>query len=294
MTASIHERFDVVVVSYNNRDTLRRCVGGLAGAEGISVTVVDNASADGSLATIEDLPVRGVPLEQNLGFGAGCNAGWRQGSAPYVLFLNPDARIELDDLHRLAKVLEETGGGIAAPRIQREDGTLDWSLRRFPQVRSIYGQALFAHRFRPSACWVDDVIREPAAYETTHTCDWASGACLLVRRDLLEKLGGFDETFFMYCEDVDLCRRSWDSGDTVVYTPEAVCVHAGGASAPRSELIPVLARSRIRYARKHFDRRRALAYRAGVGLVGLSHVLFARSIRFRLGYARSLVTVVRG
>lgn len=285
--------FDVVVVSYNNRETLRRCVDALSGEEGVSVTVVDNASTDKSLSTIQDLRVRRMPLDQNVGFACGCNAGWREGSAPYVLFLNPDARLEIDDLQCLGRALEETGAAIAAPRIHREDGTLDWSLRRFPRLRSVFGQALFAHRFRPSAEWVDEVIRDPVTYESTHTCDWASGACLLVRRELLEALGGFDETFFMYSEDVDLCRRSWDLGRAVVYTPDALCVHAGGASAPRSELIPVLMQSRVRYARKHFGRGAALAYRLGLVLLAVTHVLVSRSLRSRIGYARGLVTAIR-
>ena len=255
--------------------------------------VVDNASSDGSLESVGDLPLMRLPLDRNIGFGGGCNVGWRAGSSPYVLFLNPDARLEPAGLHHLVDALEKGCAGVAVPRIHREDGSLDWSLRRFPEVRSIYGQALFAHRLFPNAAWVDEVIRDPAVYAQPHTCDWASGACMLVRRDLLERLGGFDEAFFMYCEDVDLCCRAWESGHPVIYTPAAVCIHAGGASKPRTKLLPVLARSRIHYAKKHFEPSRALAYRLGVGLVALTHVLVSQSLRSRIGYARSLAPVLR-
>jgi N-acetylglucosaminyl-diphospho-decaprenol L-rhamnosyltransferase len=285
---------DVAIVSYNSRDRLRDCVGRLAHAEDVSVVVVDNASADGSLDAIADLPVTRIALDRNLGFGGGSNVAWRAGSAPYVLLLNPDTRLEPAALHRLVEVLEETGAGIVAPRILREDGSLDWSLRRFPEVRSIFGQALFAHRFFPQASWVDEVIRDPKAYDHPHSCDWAPAACLLARRELLERLGGLDETFFMYCEDIDLCRRAWNAGFAVHYTPEVICVHAGGASAPRTDLVPVLVRSRINYARKHFTRGRALAYRIGVGLNEVTHVVLSRSGRARIGHARALAPVVRG
>jgi hypothetical protein len=285
-------RVDVIVVSYNSREQLRACVLPFMDRGDISVVVVDNASSDGSLESVGGLALTRLPLDRNIGFGGGCNVGWRAGASPYVLFLNPDARLDADGLQHLVDTLEQGGGGIAAPRIHREDGSLDWSLRRFPEVRSIYGQALFAHRFFPSAAWVDEVIRDPDVYAKAHACDWASGACLLVRRDLLEELEGFDEAFFMYCEDVDLCARAWESGHPVLYTPEAVCVHAGGSSKPRTQLLPVLARSRIRYAKKHFTPRHAFAYRLGVGFVALTHVLVSRSWRSRVGYARSLGPVL--
>ena len=163
---------------------------------------------------------------------------------------------------------------------------LEWSIRRFPEVRSIYGQAIFAHRLFPSADWVDEVIRDPERYEREAPCDWASGACLLVGREMLEQLGGFDDGFFMYCEDVDLCRGSGIAGSPVVYTPTVVCTHVGGASSPRWRLMRVLARSRIRYAQKHFDRGRAIAYRSGVALNALTHV-FDRARVSRTARARA-------
>jgi GT2 family glycosyltransferase len=169
-----------------------------------------------------------------------------------VLFLNPDARIDVESVARLASVLEgDERVGAVAPRIVADDGTLDFSLRRFPRLRSTFGRALFLHRLFPDAQWVDEVVREPAAYARPSDAEWTSGACLLVRRSALELVGGFDEGFFLYCEDTDLCRRLWDAGYSVRYEPAAEAVHEGGVSAPRTSLLGTLVASRLRYARKH-------------------------------------------
>lgn len=286
-------RVDVVVVSYNSRRRLRACVEPLAGRPELRVVVVDNASSDRSLEAVADLDVDVVALRRNIGFGAGCNVGWRAGAAPHVLFLNPDTHMSADDVLLLSGVLERSAAGAVAPRLLAASGQLEWSLRRFPEVRSIFGQALFAHRLLPAAAWTDEVIRDLERYEREGPCDWASGACLLVRRASLDAVGGFDEGFFMYCEDVDLCYRLWERGEPVVYTPDVLCVHAGGASAPRWRLLRVLAQSRIRYARKHFGRGRAFAYRLGVGANALTHLLAGRDLRRRLGHARALAAVAR-
>lgn len=286
-------RIDVVVVSYNNIDTLRQCVEALAGIEDVVVIVVDNSSTDGSLKSVADLPVERIQLDTNRGFGAGCNVGWRRGRAPYVLFLNPDARLDEVGVRRLADHLEQTDAGVAAPRTTDESGELVLSLRRFPTVASIFGQALFAHRLFPKARWVDEVIRDRNVYEHEAVPDWAAGACLLVRRELLEKIGGFDEGFFLYCEEIDLCRRLRGTGGWLTYTPTVTYVHLGGASLPRVQLLPVLVRSRIRYATKWFGPVHAFAYRLGVLLNAVMHVVFARSNTARVSHARSVSVCFR-
>jgi hypothetical protein len=285
---------DVVVVSYNSSDELRGCVEPLAGQPWLRVTVVDNASTDRSLDTVADLAVDAVGLEQNAGFGHGCNIGWRRGTAPYVLFLNPDARISPDSLHRLVSALEERPDvGAVAPRILEPDGSLDYSLRRYPRLRSTYARALFLHRLFPRAAWVDELVRDPAAYTTQGSPEWASGACLLVRRTVLAKLGGFDQGFFMYCEDIDLCRRIRDAGHDLLYEPAATVSHTGGASAPRASLQPVLAASRLRYAAKHWSRPAAVLERTGVALEALTRIAVSRGGRAaRAGHARALLVAL--
>jgi N-acetylglucosaminyl-diphospho-decaprenol L-rhamnosyltransferase len=281
---------DVVVVSYNNRGELRGCVEPLIGLPGVSVVVVDNASSDGSLEVISDLPVTALASGSNSGFAHGCNFGWRAGHGDYVLFLNPDARIDGESLRALAAALDaDPALGAVAPRIHDEDGELDYSQRREPRLRTTYAQALFLHRLFPHASWTDEVIRDPRAYEEPGRPDWVSGACILVRRSVLEQLGGLDQGFFMYCEDIDLCRRIRAAGHGLRYEPSALVIHGGGASAPRPALLPVLAASRLRYAAKHRSRFGALLERLGVGLGAATHVLVSRGGRpMRLGHARAL------
>lgn len=280
---------DVVVVSYNSRDHLRACVQPLVALADVNVIVVDNASPDDSLETIRDLPAQAIALDHNGGFAHGCNAGWRAGEAPYVLFLNPDARIDRASLDELVRLLEGSPEvGAVAPCVVHDDGSLDFSLRRYPRLRSTYAQALFLHRVFPRARWTDELVREPEAYERPGSPDWVSGAAIMVRRSVLEEIGGFDEGFFMYCEDIDLCKRVWGAHE-LRYVPAARVTHLGGASAPRASLLPVLAASRIRYAEKHRSRAYALLERLGVALGALTHIVAARGGRAaRAGHARSL------
>ena len=274
---------DVVVVSFNSSHHLRSCVEPLHGIADIRLIVVDNASTDASLATLRDLEgLISIAAVENRGFASGCNIGWRAGSAPAVIFLNPDARIDEASVRALARALESSQRvGAVAPRIVRTDGSLDFSLRRFPRLRSTYAQAVFLHRLLPRANWVDEVVRTSDDYEHPHTVDWVSGACVMVRRDVLEQIDGLDEGFFHYCEDTDLCRRIWNAGREVWYEPRAAAIHEGGRSSPRDRLLPRLAASRVRYAHKHRRPAAALLERGGVALGALSHALVGRGGRAR-------------
>jgi hypothetical protein len=290
-------RLDVVVVSYNSRDRLRKCVAHLASADRIRVTVVDNASADGSLEALEDIAgILAIRLPRNVGFGAGCNEGWRAGASPYVVFLNPDAWIDSESLLLLADTLDqEPRAAIAAPRLVDAEGANGYGLRRFPTLVTTYAQALFLHRLRPSSRLLNEIVYDEEAYATAGSPDWVVGACMAVRRSVLERLGGFDETFFMYCEDMDLCWRARRLGFDVLYVPDARCVHEGGASAPRAELLPTLATSRVLFARKRRRRLGAFVEICGIGIDELAHCIVTRDgLTGRLGHARALGAVAKG
>jgi N-acetylglucosaminyl-diphospho-decaprenol L-rhamnosyltransferase len=238
------------------------------------VVVVDSGSIDGSLDTVADLSVEEVPLLTNRGFAHACNVGWRRGSAQFVLFLNADAFLDEASLSTLARCLErDRQAGAAAPRTVDLVGALTLTQHRFPSLKSTYAQALFLHRCIPRLC--EDVVDEQA-YVVPGTPDWVDGSCLLVRRVLLEQLEGFDERFFLYCEDTDLCLRLRSAGFDIHYEPSALCVHEGGGSAPRVSLLPVLAESRILYARSHYGRVRAALATAGIAVRALTRILVMR------------------
>ncbi len=234
---------------------------------GVRTVVVDNASPDDSLETIVGLPLEVVRSERNGGFSYGCNLGAASGRAPFLLFLNPDARIGMAALEAMVSVLRhDAETALVGPRITGDEGELAWSLRRFPRHRSTFAQALFAHRLLPHAAWTDELIRDADVYDGPATPEWLSGACMLIRRSVFEQLGGFDEDFFLYCEDTDLCRRVWDAGHVVRYVPEARVEHIGGASSTAGETQAIAARSRVIYARKHMGPVRARVEALGVAL----------------------------
>src|SRR4051794_34552882 len=128
-------RVDAVVVSYNSRDTLRACVEPLSRMPGVAVTVVDNDSPDDALATIADLPLNVIRSGRNGGFAFGCNLGTAAGSAPYVLLLNPDARIDAAALETLCAVLDgDERVAIAGPKTLADDGSLHHTQRNYPRA----------------------------------------------------------------------------------------------------------------------------------------------------------------
>ncbi len=284
---------DIVIVSYNSEENLPRCLGSLSGIDGANVVVVDNASQDASLEIVARYGATPVPLDWNSGFAHGCNVGWRSGSARYVLFLNPDAAIDSDSLGRLVGALEqEPELGIVAPRIVHENGGQAHSLRRFPTLGRAFAQAVFLHRLVPRAGWADEVIRDPEAYGHAWSPDWVSGACFLTRRTVLEALGGWDERFFLYSEDVDLCRRARAAGIGIGYEPRAVCTHTGGASAPSGRALPLMAESRRVYAQKHESRAVARAYTVAIATSSLTHALLARDPERRRGHIRAVAAMM--
>jgi GT2 family glycosyltransferase len=279
-----------VVVAYRSAATLRGCVAPLAALPHVTVTVVDNASPDESAEVVADLPARVIRAPRNGGFSYGCNLGSAGASAPYLLFLNPDARIDAAALDRLVAVLrDDEAVGLVAPRIRDDDGSLAFSLRRFPRLRTTYAQALFLHRLWPRAPWTDELIRDESVYEHSGDADWVSGACMLVRRELYERIGGFDERFFLYCEDTDICVRVWEAGQRVRYEPAAEVHHVGGASSGAGETQAIAARSRVVYARKHLPRSRARLEAVGVALGEATHVLSSLTRpASRRGHAKAL------
>jgi GT2 family glycosyltransferase len=286
---------DAVIVSYNSREHLRASIGELASLDWVNVIVVDNDSRDGTPETIADLPLTILHRASNGGFALACNEGLAAGSAPFVLFVNPDAIVSEAALRTLLGALER-GLSLAAvaPRIEHPDGSLAFSLRRFPTLGSTYAQALYLHRLLPSAAWVTEIVRDARRYDSAQTPDWVSGACILIRRPVMEEIGGWDERFFLYCEDTDLCRRLRSAGHATGFEPQAVVVHHEGASSDTALTLPLLAAAKLRYASIHETRGRAAAHRAGLILWSATRIVFTRGGRAdRLGHARALRALLR-
>ena len=228
-------RVSAVVVNYNARDHLLECVRSLRSDGVEEIIVVDNASTDGSLAAITalDPDVVCVPTGGNLGFGSAANRGLAVASGVYVAVLNPDVVVESGTMKALAAALDaDPTLAAVAPRVDNPDGTLYPSVRAFPSMTDAIGHAFLGfiaprNRFSTRYRLLDwDHSR---AVEV----DWASGTCLMLRSASEE--GRFDESYFMYVEDVDLCWRLRQAGWRVGYEPAGRVIHTVGAS---SELAP--------------------------------------------------------
>ncbi|MCU1375110.1 MAG: dTDP-Rha:A-D-GlcNAc-diphosphoryl polyprenol, A-3-L-rhamnosyl transferase WbbL [Actinomycetia bacterium] len=243
-----------VIVSYNVRDLLLQCIASLR-ADGVEhIVVVDNASKDGSAeaARRADPAVDVVALDENLGFGSGANRGVVRTSTPYVVILNPDLEVEPGATKALVDVLERLPDvGIVAPRIETPDGRLYPSARTFPDMVDAAGHAFlhFVWRSNPFSRRYKMLDWD---HEVASDVDWVAGTHLVVRRTAWDEVGGFDEGFFMYLEDVDLCWRLGRAGWRVRYEPAARVVHAIGRSTDQTpyRMIAEHHRSLLRYAGK--------------------------------------------
>jgi N-acetylglucosaminyl-diphospho-decaprenol L-rhamnosyltransferase len=241
-----------VVVSYNVRDLLVQCIASLR-ADGIEhIVVVDNASSDGSADAARAADVEVVALDANVGFGSGANRGVARTGTPYVVICNPDLEVEPGANKALTEVLDgDDALGIVAPRIETPDGRLYPSARTFPDMVDAAGHA-FLH-----FVWRDNPFSRRYKmldwdHSTPGDVDWVAGTYFMARRTAWDAVGGFDEDFFMYLEDVDLCWRMRDAGWRTRYEPAARVVHAIGRSTDQTpyRMIAEHHRSLLRYATK--------------------------------------------
>jgi len=219
-----------VVVNYNAASVIAECIRSLHDDGVDDVVVADNASADDSRQVVGDTAVW-LPTGGNLGYGAGANRGAAATSAGYLLVCNPDLVVQPGAVKALAEVLDNDGGvGIVGPRILNLDGTTYPSPRVFPRFTDSIGHAVVG-LFKPDNPWtrrykllgMDGSTLVPAV-------DWVSGSCFMIRRSLWDQLGGFDERYFMFGEDMDLCWRAGQQGWRVAFEPAAAVVHHEGVS----------------------------------------------------------------
>jgi len=226
----------VIVVSYNARDHLERCLETVAG-RAHEVIVVDSGSTDGSRELVrERFPgVRLLELAENRGYGAGANEGVRIASGRWFLLLNSDAWPVGNGVEELVAFGDRHPEiGVAGPKLLNPDGSLQRSVRGFPTVWRLATEYFFLRKLAPGTRALNAFYAANFDHETVRKAEFLMGAALLLRREAIAQVGGFDERFFMFSEETDLCYRMHKAGWTVEFFPEAEFVHVGGAST-RSE-----------------------------------------------------------
>ena len=249
----------VVIPSWNTRELLRACLGSLVATREdmrLETIVIDNGSTDGSVQMVREqfADVRVIQNTDNVGFARACNQGIAATTAPYVLLLNSDARVLAGTLSAMLSCAQERPrSAVVGGLIRNEDGSFQASFTDFPNMaqellmltglgRLLYGSWYPSH----------DAQEHNGAVRVA----WVSGAAMLVRRAAMAEVAGFDERYFMYAEEMDLCCRCIRAGWEVWYEPGAVFLHLGGASSrsqPAQREIQLYS-SRVRFYGEHSGR----------------------------------------
>jgi GT2 family glycosyltransferase len=281
----------VVIVSWNTRELLSRCLDALAASPldpqgsatpeagsrpSAEVLVVDNASADGSADLVRQrFPwARLIANASNLGFAAACNQAMRIAAGRYVVLLNPDAEVEPTALAVLVAFMEaHPEAGAAAPMLVDADGAFQVSCSPAPTLRRELWRLLHLDAVWPYAvyrmhAWPTDRARE---------VDVAQGACLILRRTALDRVGLLDERFFIYSEEVDLCRRLRRHGWTISWVPGARVLHHGGQSTRQvaEAMFLRLYQGKVLYFRKHGGAPAARWYKLILSVAALGRLLIS-------------------
>jgi len=220
----------IVIVSFNGRELLQECLSSLFAAKlslSYEVHVVDNASSDGTPNMVQnEFPqVHLVANADNIGFAGANNQILRDLKARYALLLNPDMVVAQNAIEAMVGFMDTHADiGALGPRLLNPDGSLQYSCRRFPNAVAIFLRGLGLFRMLPKLPMRQRYFMLDWDHRTVAEVDWIMGSCMMLRREALQQVGFLDERFFMYYEDVDLCRRMWKQWK-VCYLPEIPMLH---------------------------------------------------------------------
>jgi N-acetylglucosaminyl-diphospho-decaprenol L-rhamnosyltransferase len=240
-----------VVVTYNAAQWIARSLESLRGAVG-ELIVVDNGSTDATVELVrEKFPEALVIEQENRGFGAGNNVGMRAASGRYFVLLNPDAWLTEGALAALVAFADEhPEAAVVGPRLLNPDGSLQRSVRGYPSPWRIATEYFFLRKLAPRSRTLNAFFGANFDHESVREAEFLGGACLLVRRDAVDSVGGFDEDFFLMSEEVDWCYRFRQAGWKVLFYPGAEVVHVVGASLNPAQFKEIV-RGHLQFLRKH-------------------------------------------
>lgn len=259
----------ITICSWNTIVDLRDCLQSLRSARDevvFEVIVVDNASNDGSadMVAIEFPEYTLIRSQTNLGFTGGHNLALGNCRGRVLALLNSDTVVHANTLLRVVEFMDSNATvGVVGPRLLNPDGSLQLSCRHFPNPMAAAFRNTILGRLFPNNRFLRDYLMTDFAHDKPREVDWVSGAALFFRAELASKIGFLDDKFFMYCEDVDFCKRAWDVGWRVVYLPDAVITHAIGRSSDKApnRMIARFHLSMLRYYTKHVITHQSFALR---------------------------------
>lgn len=257
---SVVPDLSLIIVSWNVVDLLRSCLRSILDGDGLTlqIIVVDSASADESVEMVrQEFPqVECIACTANVGFPRGNNIGLELATGRYVMLLNPDTEVIGDALEQLVKYMDEHPEvGVVGPQLLNSDGSVQSSRRRFPSLATGMFESTWLQDLAPANMMADYYVLD-VADDQTAAVDWVVGAALLTRLDIVREIGGLDEAYFMYSEELDWCRRIKQAGWEVVYFPAAQIIHHYGKSSEQASTQRHINfnRAKLRYYRKYHGR----------------------------------------
>jgi GT2 family glycosyltransferase len=310
----------VVILNWNTCALLEKCLRSLVCPQrgiDVEIIVVDNASGDNSRDMVRrEFPqVKLITNRKNVGFGAGNNVAVPQSSGRYVLFLNSDTVVMDGALAAMVRYADANPDiGVLGPKLLNGDGSLQYSCRRYPNLATGFFRNTPLGRLFPNNRFATDYLLQDWDHATPRDVDWVSGAALMMRRELIDQIGAFDEDYYMYCEDVDLCWRANhaphpatpnartpehlntqhpkpDNTWRVTYYPDAVIYHLIGKSSDQAptRMTYEFHRSQYLFYRKHYAASTPLLLRplipAGIALRAIGTMS-----RYRIRYWQRRLT----
>ncbi len=223
---------DIIIVTHNSSIFIEKCLNSIfENCKDLNkkIQVIDNASKDNTCNILEKFKgeIHFTTLEKNLGFASGCNIGIRQGSSEFIMLLNPDAYLN-SDINSIFNLLNEKRVGVVGIKILNPDGSIQQSCYKFPDAGTIFFDSMYLTNILKRNRIIGDYKYWNYSYE--REVDWVIGACMFLKRQAVESVGLFDENFFLYGEETDLCLRLKKNGWKIFFSPHASVVHIGRGS----------------------------------------------------------------
>jgi GT2 family glycosyltransferase len=279
----------ILIVTYNSRAVLSACLASIAAETRLpyEIIMVDNVSQDDTITLVRTHYPQIVLIrnKRNVGFAVAVNQASQMARGGYLLLLNPDTLVHEGAVDRLVAYLDSHPAvGICAPRVLAADGHIRHNCFAFETPWSMFWFGVGVGPLRRLRDWMLRRNRWDITAAAPQVVEAVTGAAMLVRRELFERLGGLDERFFMYCEDGDFCLRARRAGWRTMLVPDAVVTHFGGASTPHAVALlngmigRHLVSSRYLYTQKYWEKGAMWALRWAYGIVGLLFLLVSRFI----------------